>query len=89
MKTLRINLHIRSDVSPRLYQTLAALPPRPRAELLRRVSEIGLHVSESSQVSFRNLGATVQAVSNEGGTNDGSGKQNFGNDIANVVGSGF
>jgi len=44
MKVLRINLHIRSDVSPRLYEALSRLPPRPRAELLRRLAELGLHV---------------------------------------------
>lgn len=42
MKMLRINLRIRSDVSPRLYAALIDLPPRPRAELLRRLADIGL-----------------------------------------------
>lgn len=32
MKRLRINLHIRDDVSPGLYDALEGLPPRPRAE---------------------------------------------------------
>lgn len=43
MKMLRINLRIRADASPRLYAALSDLPPRPRAELLRRLAEIGLH----------------------------------------------
>lgn len=42
MKMLRINLRIRRDVSPRLYAALIDLPPRPRAELLRRLADIGL-----------------------------------------------
>lgn len=42
MSTLRINLHIRPDVSPKLHQALSQLPARPRAELLRKVAEIGL-----------------------------------------------
>ncbi len=47
MSTLRINLHIRDDVSPFLYQTLVILPPRPRAELLRRIAEIGLRTEHN------------------------------------------
>lgn len=42
MRMLRINLHIRDDVSPRLYEALVDLPPRPRAELLRKLAECGL-----------------------------------------------
>ena len=47
MSTLRINLHIRDDVSPYLYQTLIILPPRPRAEFLRRIAEIGLRTGHN------------------------------------------
>lgn len=89
MKTLRINLHIRSDVSPKLYQTLVAIPPRPRAEFLRRVSEMGLQASENSRFSPGNPVAIAQTVHNEDAAGVGSARQNFGDDIANVVGSGF
>jgi len=47
MTTLRINLHIRDDVSPLLYQVLAALPPKPRAEFLRKIADIGLRHMQS------------------------------------------
>ncbi len=53
MTMLRINLHIRSDVSPRLYAALAVMPPRPRAELLRKLAELGLQI-ESGQVHSLN-----------------------------------
>lgn len=48
MSVLRINLHIRSDVSPKLYEALASMPAKPRAELLRKLAERGLQVAASS-----------------------------------------
>jgi hypothetical protein len=44
MKRHRINLHIREDVSPALYRALAALAPKPRAERLRVIAELGLQL---------------------------------------------
>jgi hypothetical protein len=84
MKRLRINLHIRDDVSPRLYEALAGLPPRPRAELLRRLAELGLlpvasptlrpHPDESVTPSD-----TPQA-------SDPRGRDAFGDELVRVVG---
>ena len=48
MSVLRINLHIRSDISPKLFEALSKLPPRPRAEYLRKIAECGLQVATSS-----------------------------------------
>jgi hypothetical protein len=45
MNALRINLFIRPDVSPKLHDALSKLPPRPRAELLRKIAEIDLQVT--------------------------------------------
>jgi len=42
MNTMRINLHIRDDVSPRLFAALASLRGRARAEFLRNLAERGL-----------------------------------------------
>ncbi len=59
MSTLRINLHIRDDVSPYLYQTLIILPPRPRAEFLRRIAEIGLRTEHNPASSPETSKASV------------------------------
>ncbi len=44
MKRLRINLHVREDVSPALYRALAPMAPKPRAERLRAIAEVGLQL---------------------------------------------
>lgn len=62
MNLLRINLHIRSDVSPSLYESLAMLPPRPRAEFLRRIAEAGLQI-ERRGISSRDEPAPMAANS--------------------------
>lgn len=51
MSILRINLHVRSDVSPHLFQALILLPPRPRAEFLRRIAERGLQIECGSALA--------------------------------------
>lgn len=54
MSTLRINLHIRSDVVPRLYAALATMPPKPRAEFLRKIAELGLQIAHRPAPSSEN-----------------------------------
>jgi hypothetical protein len=54
MTVLRINLHIRADVSPQLQAALADMPPRPRAERLRRLAELGLQI-ESGQLHSQRI----------------------------------
>ena len=53
MTTLRINLHIRADASPRLHAALASVSPRPRAERLRGLAELGLQMETGQLHSQR------------------------------------
>lgn len=64
MNALRINLSIRPDVSPILYEALSKLPPRPRAELLRKVAEFGLtaRVASSTDTHSHNQPANPLGV---------------------------
>lgn len=83
MKMLRINLRIRDDVSPRLYEALTGLPPRPRAELLRKLAELGLQPVTPTTLRHRQNESTAatdpQAV-------DPSDRDAFGDELVRVVG---
>jgi hypothetical protein len=89
MSTLRINLHIRSDASPRLFEALAKLPPRPRAELLRKLGDLGLQISEGA-IPLPKYSTPSRAPSTERPAFDtDSPNENFGDDITSLVGSAF
>lgn len=47
MKTMRINLHIRKDLNPRLYAALEKLSGKRRAEFIRRLAELYLMLEEN------------------------------------------
>lgn len=85
MKTLRINLHIRSDVSPKLYEALAHMPPRPRAEYLRKVAEFGLQVTTSSTHVAPTRAGAVTNISKT--TAADSVKDSFSNDLVGLLGN--
>jgi hypothetical protein len=84
MKMLRINLRIRDDVSPRLYEALASLPPHPRAELLRKLAERGLQPVELPHSESGRDGVPIDP-----GTQDDSqlsDRAAFGDELVRVVG---
>lgn len=84
MKILRINLHIRSDISPQLYETLAALPPRPRAELLRRLAELGLRpIAVTTSSTWEETPARKADTPNMASASD---RELFGAELLRVVG---
>lgn len=83
MKRLRINLHIRDDVSPRLYETLAGLPPRPRAELLRKLAELGLRPAAPPGPQPQRDESTAVAAMTE--TSDPRDREAFGDELVRVV----
>lgn len=83
MKRLRINLHIRDDVSPGLYDALEGLPPRPRAELLRKLAELGLRpVAPTSPQPHRDASTTVAAIPEASDPGD---RDAFGDELVRVV----
>jgi hypothetical protein len=87
MKRLRINLHIRADVSPRLYEALAGVPPRPRAELLRKLAELGLRpVAPTGPQPQRDESTAVAAVTEASDPRD---RDAFGDELLRVVGDLF
>ncbi|BAU49840.1 hypothetical protein SVA_3292 [Sulfurifustis variabilis] len=83
MKRLRINLHIRDDVSPRLYEALASLPPRPRAELLRRLAELGLRPAAPTVPQLDRDEATAVAAMTE--ASDPRDRDAFGDELVRIV----
>jgi hypothetical protein len=85
MKTLRINLHIRNDVSPKLYEALAHMPPRPRAEYLRKVAEFGLQVTTASTHVSSTRTGDLTSISKT--TTTDSVKNNFSNDLVGLLGN--
>ena len=89
MKMLRINLHIRNDVSPKLFEALANLPPRPRAEFLRKIAELGLHLTESPAPSPIHTPVPMRGPSgpHEPMAGSDSTQVGFGDDINNLIGS--
>lgn len=91
MKTLRINLHIRDDVAPRLYVALAVMPPRPRAELLRKLAELGLQIESGQLHSLRVDSNHLKAPSAEASAVEvaDNATEGFGNDLAGLVGNTF
>ena len=83
MKRLRINLHIRDDVSPRLYAALAGVPPRPRAELLRRLAELGLRpVAPTGPQLHRDESTAVAAMTEASDPRD---RDAFGDELVRIV----
>ncbi len=89
MKTLRINLHIRSDVSPRLFEALSKLPPRPRAEFLRKIAELGLQLTEGPAPSSSDMLVPMRDPRGPNLPTAGSDstQEGFGDDITNLIGS--
>ncbi len=85
MSILRINLHIRYDVSPKLFEALSKLPPRPRAEYLRKVAEFGLQVTTSSTHVTPAWTGDLKCASAE--ITADSEKDNFGNDLVGLLGN--
>ena len=83
MSVLRINLHIRSDVSPKLFEALSKLPPRPRAEFLRRIAELGLQFTEGRA----STSSCISVPSRAPAAGSDSAQENFGDDITNLIGS--
>lgn len=89
MRTLRINLHIRYDVSPRLHVALASMLPRPRAERLRKLAELGLQI-ESGQLhslTIGSSGAPTLAMQASPTAPEASGivTEEFGNDLLSLL----
>lgn len=84
MKTLRINLHIRSDVSPKLFEALASMPPRPRAERLRKLAELGLQI-EGGQLQGCGAGPATAKSASTALVTDGS-RETFGSDLVGLLG---
>lgn len=86
MTTLRINLHIREDISPRLFQALVNIPPRPRAELLRKIAELGLQIEDGRLDSLDSRRSSVPASSEQASAvASGHGAPGFGDDLAGLV----
>lgn len=91
MKVLRINLHIRQDVSPQLYEALATMPARPRAELLRRLAELGLRLQQRGRLPS----TEAQAAAGDRAFNVLTQKDSpadldaFGDQLVSVVGDSF
>lgn len=83
MKRLRINLHIRADVAPRLYEALADLPPRPRAELLRRLAELGLRPAVPTGLQLHPDEPTAVAAMTE--ASDPRDRDAFGDELVRIV----
>jgi hypothetical protein len=85
VKVLRINLHIRSDISPKLYEALSRLPPRPRAEFLRKIADCGLQVAASSThvAPMR----TDDSMSANQPITTNSVPDNFSNDLVGLLGN--
>lgn len=84
MKMLRINLRIRDDVSPRLFETLANLPPRPRAELLRKLAELGLQPVAPTGPQLHRYESTAVAAMTE--ASDPQDRDAFGDELVRAVG---
>lgn len=85
MRMLRINLHIRDDISPRLYEALVNLPPRPRAELLRKLAECGLRpVAPPDSRSYTD---SVPLPPSSEDHSELSDRAAFGDELVRVVGS--
>lgn len=89
MSILRINLHIRSDVSPKLFEALANMPPRPRAERLRKLAELGLQIEScqlhSMTVSSCGTPAPVMQVSASALEDPEVVADGFGDDLASLL----
>ncbi len=89
MKTLRINLHIRGDVSPKLFEALASMPPRPRAERLRKLAELGLQIESgqlhSMTVSPCRTPAPVMQASASALEDSEAVADRFGDDLASLL----
>lgn len=85
MKMLRINVRIRDDVSPRLFETLANLPPRPRAELLRKLAELALHPASLPAQQFRSDESSAAVNMSQG--REATDRNEFGDELVRVVGS--
>lgn len=86
MKVLRINLHVREDISPRLFQALVNIPPRPRAELLRRIAELGLQIGDGRLDSLDSRRSAAPASSEQASAVvPGHGTPGFGDDLAGLV----
>ncbi len=83
MKTLRINLHLRSDTASKLFDALVDLPPRPRAEFLRKIAEIGLQCTLGQ--STYTATAPHSELARHHGTREHS-NETFGDDLASVLG---
>lgn len=89
MTILRINLHIRVDVSQVLHAALVGMPPRPRAERLRKLAELGLQI-ESGQLHSLNGGscgtsASAMRTSLPALKPSGIATDEFGDDLANLL----
>lgn len=84
MTVLRINLHIRFDVSQVLHAALAGMPPRPRAERLRKLAELGLQV-ESGQLQGLTTGTATSKFASVAHASNGS-NDTFSSDLANLLG---
>lgn len=84
MTVLRINLHIRVDVSRVLHAALADMPPRPRAERLRKLAEIGLQV-ESGRLPGRAIDLATAKSPMAAHVSNGS-NEIFSSDLANLIG---
>ena len=85
MKMLRINVRIRDDVSPRLFETLANLPPRPRAELLRKLAELALQPASLPAQQFRSDESSSAVNMPQG--REATDRNEFGDELVRVVGS--
>lgn len=89
MTVLRINLHIRVDVSQVLHAALVGMPPRPRAERLRKLAELGLQ-TENGQLHLLNGGscgtsASVRLTPSSAIEPSAIATDEFGDDLANLL----
>lgn len=84
MTVLRINLHIRPDVSQTLHAALAVMSPRPRAERLRKLAELGLQV-ESGRLQERTINSAKVKSAPTAHVSIG-GNETFSSDLANLLG---
>lgn len=90
---LRINLLIRRDVAPHLYAVLAPMPPKPRAEFLRKIAELGLRLQQEGRLPPPSI--EVQAALGDRGSDALTQKrphadsEAFGDQLMSVVGDSF
>ena len=66
MKALRVNLSISDVVWPELYEALAGVPPRRRAERLRSLADRGLQQARPARAETRPMSETDIEASAEG-----------------------